>query len=197
MSETLLSVRDLRKIYKTRRGWPIPRTALVRALDGVSFDVAPGEALGVVGESGCGKSTVARVALRLQEADGGSVTFAGEDVLGASKRDLRALRRRMQMVFQDPASSLDGRQRIVDALGEPIRVHGIAHGAAVRPLVARLLDEVGLPKSALDRYPHEFSGGQRQRIGIARALALGPDLDRKSTRLNSSHRLTSRMPSSA
>ncbi len=177
MSETpLLQVRDLRKAYKIRRGWPIAKTALVRALDGVSFDVGRGEALGVVGESGCGKSTVARVTLRLQEADGGSVDFAGNDVLGASKRELRALRRHMQMVFQDPASSLDGRQRIVDALGEPLRVHGLASGAAVRPMVTRLLDEVGLPQSALDRYPHEFSGGQRQRLGIARALALGPDL---------------------
>ena len=172
----LLSVRDLRKIYRSKRGWPIPRTTLVRAVDGVSFDVAPGEALGVVGESGCGKSTVARVALRLQPADGGSVQFDGTDVLAASRGELRALRRHMQMIFQDPASSLDGRQRIVDALGEPLRVHGLASGAAVRPMVARLLDEVGLPQSALDRYPHEFSGGQRQRIGIARALALGPQL---------------------
>ena len=172
----LLDIRDLRKIYKTRRGWPIPKTALVRALDGVSFTVGRGEALGVVGESGCGKSTVARVALRLQEADGGAVRFDGTDVLAAGKTDLRALRRRMQMVFQDPASSLDGRQRIIDALGEPLRVHGIASGAAVKPAVVRLLDEVGLPPSAVDRYPHEFSGGQRQRIGIARALALGPDL---------------------
>ncbi|TBW39530.1 ATP-binding cassette domain-containing protein [Siculibacillus lacustris] len=172
----LLDIRDLRKSFTSRRGWPIARTSVVKALDGVSFTVGAGEVVGVVGESGCGKSTVARVALRLQEADGGSVNFDGADVLEASKIDMRAIRRRMQMVFQDPSSSLDGRQRIVDALGEPLRVHGLASGAAVRPMVARLLDEVGLPNSALDRYPHEFSGGQRQRIGIARALALGPDL---------------------
>jgi peptide/nickel transport system ATP-binding protein len=172
----LLDVRDLRKIYTTRRGWPVPKTVQVRALDGVSFSVGRGEALGIVGESGCGKSTVARAALRLLPADGGSVMFDGIDVLGAGKAELRRLRRRMQIVFQDPASALDSRQRIGDALGEPLRVHGLAHGAAVRPMVERLLDEVGLPKSAADRYPHEFSGGQRQRIGIARALALGPDL---------------------
>ena len=172
----ILEVQDLRKTYVTRRGWPIPKVAHVRALDGVSFTVGRGEALGIVGESGCGKSTVARVSLRLQTADSGRVTFGGQDVLGASHGELRALRRHMQIVFQDPASSLDGRQRIVDALGEPLKVHGLASGSGVRPAVARLLDEVGLPQSALDRYPHEFSGGQRQRIGIARALSLGPDL---------------------
>lgn len=172
----LLDIRDLRKVFTTRKGWPIPKVTHVKALDGVSFTVGRGEVVGVVGESGCGKSTVARVALRLMEADGGSVGFDGANVLEASKMDMRALRRRMQMVFQDPASSLDGRQRIVDALGEPLKVHGLADRSTVRDAVARLLDEVGLPLSALDRYPHEFSGGQRQRIGIARALALKPDL---------------------
>lgn len=172
----LLDVRELAKTYVTRRGWPVPKVATVRALDGVSFTVGHGEVLGVVGESGCGKSTVARVVLRLTEADGGSIDFDGADVLAASKLDLRGLRRRMQMIFQDPASSLDGRQRIVDALGEPLRVHRLADRSTVRAEVTRLLDEVGLPASAADRYPHEFSGGQRQRIGIARALALKPDL---------------------
>ncbi|MCE1235871.1 MAG: ABC transporter ATP-binding protein [Hyphomicrobiales bacterium] len=177
MSEApLLLVQDLKKTFVAHRGWPIPKRTEVRALDGVSFEVGRGEVLGVVGESGCGKSTVARVALRLQPSDGGSVTFDGADVHMASRREMRAMRRRMQMIFQDPASSLDGRQRIIDALGEPLRVHGIARGAAVRPAVERLLDEVGLPRTALDRYPHEFSGGQRQRIGIARALSLSPDL---------------------
>jgi len=175
-TEPLLEIRDLKKRYTIWRGWPIARPTEVKALDGISLSVQPGEVLGVVGESGCGKSTLARLALRLQPADAGSVRFDGTDVLAASKSDLRKLRRRMQMVFQDPSSSLDGRQRIVDALGEPLRVHGIASGAAVRPMVTRLLDEVGLPASSLDRFPHEFSGGQRQRIGIARALALGPDL---------------------
>jgi oligopeptide/dipeptide ABC transporter ATP-binding protein len=142
----------------------------------VSFSVTRGEALGLVGESGCGKSTVARACLRLTDADAGSVRFDGVDVLGAGAGKLRALRRRLQIVFQDPASALDPRQRVADALGEPIRVHGIARGKDVLTTVERLLAEVGLPASAARRYPHEFSGGQRQRIGIARALALGPDL---------------------
>jgi oligopeptide/dipeptide ABC transporter ATP-binding protein len=174
--EPLLVVRDLAKTFKAKRGWPVPKTVAVRALDGVSFSVAPGEALGIVGESGCGKSTVARACLRLIEPDAGIVRFAGVDVASAGSAELRSLRRRLQIVFQDPASALDPRQRIADALGEPIRVHGIAKGQEVARSVARLLDEVGLPPSAARRYPHEFSGGQRQRIGIARALALGPDL---------------------
>jgi peptide/nickel transport system ATP-binding protein len=176
MSAPLLEVRGLIKTFKERRGWPIPTTVAVRALDRVSFDVGRGEALGIVGESGCGKSTVARACLRLITVDAGSVRFDGIDVAKAGAGELRALRRRFQIVFQDPASALDPRQRIADALGESIKVHGIASGKDVTAAVLRLLDEVGLPPSAARRYPHEFSGGQRQRIGIARALALGPDL---------------------
>jgi len=174
--DALLEVRGLGKTFQERRGWPVPKTVAVRAIDSVSFDVARGEALGIVGESGCGKSTVARACLRLIAPDAGSVRFDGVDVTAASSSALRVLRRRMQIVFQDPASALDPRQRIADAIGEPIRVHGIARGSAVEAAVVRLLDEVGLPAAAARRYPHEFSGGQRQRIGIARALALGPDL---------------------
>ena len=174
--EPLLVVRGLAKTFKAKRGWPVPKTVAVRALDGVSFFVDRGEALGVVGESGCGKSTVARACLRLIAPDSGTVHFDGVDVVAAGASELRALRRRLQIVFQDPASALDPRQRIAEAIGEPIRVHGIARGREVGGTVARLLDEVGLPPSAARRYPHEFSGGQRQRIGIARALALGPDL---------------------
>jgi peptide/nickel transport system ATP-binding protein len=176
--EPLLVVNDLAKTFTAKRGWPVPTTVTVRAVDRVSFTVARGDALGIVGESGGGKSTVARACLRLSEPDSGSVRFDGVDVLAASGADLRSLRRRLQIVFQDPASALDPRQRIADALGEPIRVHGIAKGKDVLTTVERLLDEVGLPASAARRYPHEFSGGQRQRIGIARALALalGPDL---------------------
>jgi peptide/nickel transport system ATP-binding protein len=174
--EPLLVVNDLAKTFTAKRGWPVPTTVTVRAVDRVSFSVGRGDALGIVGESGCGKSTVARACLRLSEPDSGSVRFDGVDVLAASGARLRSLRRRLQIVFQDPASALDPRQRIADALGEPIRVHGIAKGKAVLTTVERLLDEVGLPASAALRYPHEFSGGQRQRIGIARALALGPDL---------------------
>jgi oligopeptide/dipeptide ABC transporter ATP-binding protein len=176
MSAPLLEVRGLTKTFAEKRGWPIPTTVAVRALDGVSFDVARGEALGIVGESGCGKSTVARACLRLIAPDAGSVRFDGIDVVAASASALRTLRRRLQIVFQDPASALDPRQRIADALGESIRVHRLARGEAVTRKVLHLLDEVGLPASAARRYPHEFSGGQRQRIGIARALALGPDL---------------------
>ena len=176
VSAPLLEVRGLTKTFKERRGWPIPKTVAVRALDGVSFDVAHSEALGIVGESGCGKSTVARACLRLIAPDAGSVRFDGIDVRAASPSAMRTLRRRLQIVFQDPASALDPRQRIADAIGESIRVHGIARGNDVTTAVLRLLDEVGLPSSAARRYPHEFSGGQRQRIGIARALALGPDL---------------------
>ena len=176
MNAPLLEVRGLTKTFKEMRGWPIPKTVAVRALDGVSFDVARGEALGIVGESGCGKSTVARACLRLIAPDAGSVRFDGIDVAAASASELRALRRRLQIVFQDPASALDPRQRVADALGESMRVHGLARGKAVTSAVLRLLDEVGLPPTAARRYPHEFSGGQRQRIGIARALALGPDL---------------------
>lgn len=172
----LLVVKDLAKTFNSKRGWPVPKTVSVRALDGVSFSVDRGQALGIVGESGCGKSTVARVCLRLISPDSGDVRFDGIDVVGAGPSELRALRRRLQIVFQDPASALDPRQRIGDALGEPIRVHGVARGKEVGRNVERLLDEVGLPASAARRYPHEFSGGQRQRIGIARALALGPDL---------------------
>jgi peptide/nickel transport system ATP-binding protein len=176
VSEALLEVRGLGKTFREKRGWPVPKTVSVRAIDAVSFDVARGEALGIVGESGCGKSTVARCCLRLVAPDAGDVRFDGVDVVGAPPTALRMLRRRLQIVFQDPASALDPRQRISDALGEPIRVHGIARGADVQAQVLRLLEEVGLPASAVRRYPHEFSGGQRQRIGIARALALGPEL---------------------
>ncbi len=172
----LLRVRGLTKIFVTKRGFPVPRNVMVRAVDGVSFDVGKAEALGVVGESGCGKSTLARVALRLLKSDGGSVHFDGEDVFAANPARMRKLRARMQIVFQDPASALDPRQRVGDALAEPLAVHGIAKGVDAAVRVRALLDEVGLPQSAVDRFPHEFSGGQRQRIGIARALSLGPDL---------------------
>ena len=176
VATTLLDVEGLSKTFLSKRGFPIARTIAVRALDGISFNVARGAALGLVGESGCGKSTAARAALRLIAANGGRVRLDGEDVLAATPARMRQLRQRMQIIFQDPASALDPRQRIGDALAEPLGVHGLATGAAARARAGQLLDEVGLPASALDRFPHEFSGGQRQRIGIARALALGPDL---------------------
>ena len=166
---SLLSVTDLAKHFPAR---PSP----IRAVDGVTFRVGPGEAFGLVGESGCGKSTAARALLRLIEPDRGAITFDGHDVRAARGPALVALRRRMQIVFQDPYSSLNPARTIGQTLAEPFHVHGIARGAAARARAAALLEEVGLPPAAAARHPHAFSGGQRQRIGIARALALEPAL---------------------
>jgi len=170
MTGPVLTVEGLRKHFHPRRG------VTVRAVEDVSFAIGPGAAFGLVGESGCGKSTVARALLRLIEPDAGRVLYRGEDMLAARGAALKALRRRLQIVFQDPYSSLDPRQSVGSALAEPMRVHGIAAGRAARDRAAALLEEVGLPPSALDRFPHEFSGGQRQRIGIARALTVEPEL---------------------
>jgi oligopeptide/dipeptide ABC transporter ATP-binding protein len=172
----VLTVTDLKKHFTVRKGFPRPVTTVVRAVDGISFTVDAGEAFGLVGESGCGKSTAVRAALRLVEPDGGIINFSGTDVRAAKGSQLNALRRHLQIVFQDPYSSLNPRRSIGRTLVEPLAVHGIARGRAAREMAAVLLAEVGLPATALDRYPHEFSGGQRQRIGIARALALQPDL---------------------
>ncbi len=177
MKDTILSVRGLRKHFTASRGFPRATTVTIRAVDDVSFDVGAGESFGIVGESGCGKSTTGRAILRLIEPDGGTVRYRGIDVLAASSGALRDLRRRLQIVFQDPYSSLNPRLKVGRALAEPMRVHGIAKSAAdIDARVRALLDEVGLPPDAADRFPHEFSGGQRQRIGIARALALEPEL---------------------
>ncbi|MGV7214936.1 ABC transporter ATP-binding protein [Bradyrhizobium sp. UFLA05-112] len=175
-SQALLEVRDLAKHFTVTKGFPRPITTKVRAVDGVSFVVARGEAFGLVGESGCGKSTVARAVLRLIPPDAGRVRFADIDVTGAHGSILQRLRRRMQIVFQDPYSSLNPRRTIGQALTEPLGVHGLARGRAARERAIALLEEVGLPPSAYDRHPHEFSGGQRQRIGIARALSVEPEL---------------------
>jgi oligopeptide/dipeptide ABC transporter ATP-binding protein len=169
----LLQVRDLVKHYVAGglfRGGERP----VRAVDGVSFDVDRGETLALVGESGCGKSTVGRTVIRLQEPTAGSAHFEGADLFALDRRALRALRRRMQIIFQDPYSSLNPRMTIGAAIAEGIEIHRLATGAAVARRVAGLLEEVGLDPGYARRYPHEFSGGQRQRIGIARALAVEP-----------------------
>src|SRR5262249_5939456 len=148
----------------------------VHALSDVSFSVAPGEAFGLVGESGCGKSTAGRTILRLIDPDSGSVLFKERDILGADSRRLRRLRREMQIVFQDPYSSLNPRRTSGQTRREPMRVHGLGTPKEIRESVRAVLAEVGMPVDAAEKYPHEFSGGQRQRIGIARALVLEPQL---------------------
>jgi len=176
MSEPLLQVRNLGKSFPVQSGPLGSRHGLLRAVDDVSLDIYPGETLGLVGESGCGKSTTGRLLLRLIEADHGEVRFRGENLLQLSPGRMREMRRELQMIFQDPVSSLNPRLRVADIVGEPLAIHKLARGAALRREVEALLDKVGLAPEHADRYPHEFSGGQRQRIGIARALAVRPSL---------------------
>ncbi|MGE5093134.1 MAG: ABC transporter ATP-binding protein [Bacillota bacterium] len=172
-AEALLTVRDLVKHYRAG-GVFAAKAPPVRAVDGVSFDVDRGETLGLVGESGCGKSTVGRTILRLQEPTSGEAVFEGHEVFRLGREPLRALRRRMQIIFQDPYSSLNPRMTVGAAIAEGIEIHRLATRRETASRVARLLEEVGLDPSYARRYPHEFSGGQRQRIGIARALAVEP-----------------------
>ncbi len=173
----LLSVDDLHMWFPITSGLILERhVGDVRAVDGVSFDIRRGETLGLVGESGCGKSTTGRAILRLYHPTGGSVMFDGVDLTKLEGEPLRRMRRRMQMIFQDPYASLNPRMTVGGIVGEPLAVHGIGSHAERRERVAELLDVVGLNPNFLNRYPHEFSGGQRQRIGVARALAVNPDL---------------------
>jgi oligopeptide transport system ATP-binding protein len=174
MADTLLQVRDLKTHFPIKRGVLSRTVGYVKAVDGVSFDVQPGKTLGLVGESGCGKTTVGRTILRLIPATAGEVRYKGSDFFAHHGEDLRRLRRQMQIIFQDPVSSLNPRMSIGNIIGEPLEVHGIAKGADKTARVADLLQRVGLDPSYAARYPHEFSGGQRQRIGIARAIALSP-----------------------
>ncbi len=172
----VLEVCDLKKYFPIRSGLLQRSRGTVFAVDGVSFTIAPGETLGLVGESGCGKSTVGRAVTRLIEPTAGNIRISGKDISALSKTELRPYRREMQIIFQDPFSSLDPRMTAGDIVAEPLRVHKVASGRAVRDRVAALFERVGLRRAQMDNYPHQFSGGQRQRIGIARALALQPKL---------------------
>jgi peptide/nickel transport system ATP-binding protein len=177
-TETLMEVSDLEKHFPLTRGVVVRRkVGAVKAVDGVSFAVTGGETLGIVGETGSGKSTTARLMLRLIEPTGGSVRFAGEDITHLRGRRLKATRRELQMVFQDPYGSLNPRKTVGSIVAEPFAIHGLYTDRAERKQQVReLMDRVGLNPEHYNRYPHEFSGGQRQRIGVARALALGPKL---------------------
>jgi oligopeptide/dipeptide ABC transporter ATP-binding protein len=176
MSGHLLVVSDLVKEFPLRGGLLRRRVGAVHALNGISFAVPRGKTLSLVGESGSGKTTAGRVILRLIEPSAGRVVFDGQDMAGLDRRTLRALRRRMQIIFQDPYASLNPRMTVYSVLAEAIRAHRLRTAAELPGRVAELLEMVGLPPEAAARYPHEFSGGQRQRIGIARALAVEPDL---------------------
>ena len=172
----LLEVENLRKYYPVRGGIWGAKIGDVRAVDGVSFSVARGETLGLVGESGCGKSTLGRTLVRLEDPSGGEVRFDGKDIAHASRAELFQLRREIQIIFQDPYSSLNPRMTVGEIVREPLVVHRLGTRAEQVEKVRQLLETVGLSGEMLDRYPHEFSGGQRQRIGVARALALKPRL---------------------
>jgi oligopeptide/dipeptide ABC transporter ATP-binding protein len=176
VTEPLLTVRGLVKHFPIRRGVLQRQVGAVRAVDGVDLDLAPGEALGLVGESGCGKTTLGRCVLRLIQPDAGTVRILGEDMLAMPAGRLRRFRRHAQMVFQDPYGSLNPRMQVGEAIAEPMRVHGLADRDTAWSRAGQLLERVGLTAADRTRYPHQFSGGQRQRVCIARALALDPRL---------------------
>ena len=173
-AEKLVEVNNLRKYFEIRSANMRGPAALLKAVDGVSFDVYSGEILGIVGESGCGKSTLGKTILRLHEKTDGTVFFRGRDIFTLSPQDLKAMRKHMQMVFQDPFSSLNPRRKVRALIGQPLTIHRVGTPLEIGLRVAQLMEEVGLNPEYRNRYPHQFSGGQRQRIGIARALALNP-----------------------
>ncbi len=174
LAAPLVEVRDLKKYFPIRKGLFPRHVGDVKAVDGVSFTINRGETLGLVGESGSGKTTIGRMLLRLVPSTSGEMNFDGRNIVTLSNRDLRGLRREMQIIFQDPYASLNPRMTVGEIVGEPLRIHKLASGKAVNERVQELLLLVGLQKYHINRYPHEFSGGQRQRIGIARALAVEP-----------------------
>ncbi len=175
-NESLLRVEDLVMHFPIYQGVIRRQVGAVHAVDGVSFEIYKGETLGLVGESGCGKSTTGRAILRLYKPTGGHVYYEGTDLATLSEREMRKMRRKLQIIFQDPYASLNPRMTVADIVGEPLIVHKVASGKEVQERVQELLGLVGLNPAFADRYPHEFSGGQRQRIGVARSLALQPDL---------------------
>jgi oligopeptide/dipeptide ABC transporter ATP-binding protein len=175
--EPLVEVRDLEMHFPIRSGFFSRQVGAVRAVDGVTFDVLRGETLGIVGESGCGKSTTARLITRLLDPTAGSITWEGRDIAGLGRKELKPLRREMQMIFQDPYSSLNPRKTVGTIIGEPFIIHGVETDERKRKgLVQDLMEQVGLNPEHYNRLPHQFSGGQRQRIGVARAIALKPKL---------------------
>jgi peptide/nickel transport system ATP-binding protein/oligopeptide transport system ATP-binding protein len=177
LTEPLVEVRDLVKHFPITRGIIFQRPiGAVHAVDGVSFDVMRGETFGIVGETGCGKTTTARLVMRLLEPTSGTIRFDGRDISHVSRRKLKPLRREMQLIFQDPYSSLNPRRTVGSIISEPFAIHGLETGSRRRQAVQELMEQVGLNPEHYNRYPHEFSGGQRQRIGVARALALKPKL---------------------
>lgn len=171
-----MEIRDIRKYYPVRSGFLSKHAGYLKAVDGVSIAINEGETLGLVGESGCGKTTLGRVIIRLEEATGGEMLFRGRDVLSLKGDRLKQYRREVQMVFQDPSASLDPRMNAGDSIGEALLIHGMEDEEERLLRIEELLEEVGLEAGDASRYPHEFSGGQKQRIGIARALALRPSL---------------------
>ena len=167
-NEVLLKVENVKKYFNVGSG-------ILKAVDGISFELHKGETLGLVGESGCGKSTVGRTVLRLYEPTAGKVTFKGIDLYSLPKKGLKEIRKQMQIIFQDPYASLDPRMTIEDIIGEPLDIHKLAKGEKRHERIKELLELVGLNEEHASRFPHEFSGGQRQRVGIARALAVEPE----------------------
>ena len=174
-NDVLLEVKNLKKHFISKHGILGQNVVTVQAVDGVSFKILRGETLGLVGESGCGKSTTGRTVIRLYDVTDGEVIFDGTDLSQLSQKEMRPYRKRMQMIFQDPYASLNSRMTVGDIIGEALDIHKLAQGEERQRIIYELLEKVGLSKDHANRYPHEFSGGQRQRIGIARALAVSPD----------------------